>query len=113
LASPFNEKPVKATTTPRTVTKSKATNLRNMSKSLTLVLTLVDTQLRNVTIARPTSATILLIHGLMSCASAPRIALVRYSPIIMLMMAALPGLSTNTATHVKRKPANSPKILAR
>jgi hypothetical protein len=113
LASPFDEKPVTATTMPVTVTPSSATNLRNMRPSLTRVPSLVETQLSSVTAMTPTRATALLTHGLISTASAPRTARTRYSPMMMEMIAALPGLSTSTATQVKRKPASSPKILAR
>lgn len=113
LAGPLNERPVTATTMPTTVTPIRATNLRNMRKSLTRVPTLVETQLRNVTAKMPTSATALLIQGLMVSASAPMMARTKYSPMIMAMMAALPGLSTSRATHEKRKPASSLNVLAR
>lgn len=113
LASPLYEYPVMATTMPITVTASRATNLRNMRKSLTRVPTRVDTQLRNVTTKMPTIATALLIHGLIVSASAPMTALTKYSPMMMAMMAALPGFSTRRATHEKRKPESSLNVLAR
>ncbi len=102
-----------ATTTPITVTPSNATNFKNISMSFSLVPSLVDTQLRKVTRNSPTRATDLLIQGLMVSASAPITARTRYSPMMMEMMAALPGLRTSTATQVNRNPASSPKILDR
>lgn len=98
---------------PMTVTPSRATNLRNMSMSFTRVPSRVDKQFIKVTRNRPTSATPLLTQGLMVSASAPIKALTRYSPMMMEMMAELPGFSTRSATQVKRNPAISPKILDR
>lgn len=94
-----------------TVTPSNATNFQNMSMSLMRVPTRVETQLRKVTTPMPTRATVLLTHGLTS-SSAPTMVRTKYSPMMMAMMAALPGLRTRTATHVKRKPAISPNVLA-
>lgn len=102
-----------ATTTPVIVTPSKAMNFINMSKSFTLVPSLVDTQLRNVTRNSPVNPTVLLYQGFMVSASAPIAARTTYSPMIMEIMAALPGFSTKTATHMNRKPQISPNILAR
>lgn len=113
LALPVTVLPVMATTMPVTVTPSNAINLRNMSQSLTFVPSFVETQLSSVTETRATMATALLTQGLRLSASAPMAARTRYSPMMMAMMAALPGFSTSTATQVKRKPAISPMILAR
>ena len=111
LGSPFQVNPVAATTMPVTVTPSNATNLKNMKKSPILVPSFVDTQFRNVTVTRPANATPLFIHVLTLAASAPTTALTIYSPKMREIIAALPGLSTQAAHHVNRKPANSPNIL--
>jgi hypothetical protein len=84
-----------------------------MSMSFIRVPRRVETQFKTVTINNPTNATPLLIHGLTISASAPTTALTKYSPMIMAMMAALPGFKTKTATQVNKNPANSPKILDR
>ncbi|KAL8284909.1 hypothetical protein RB597_002133 [Gaeumannomyces tritici] len=96
---------------PVTVTPIKAINFRNMSASFSRVPSRVETQFRNVTRARPTSATDLPTQGFIVSASAPMKARTKYSPMMIAMMAALPGLSTSTATHEKRKPDSSPMIL--
>lgn len=84
-----------------------------MSMSLIRVPSRVETQFRKVTASSPVRATDLLIHTLTVSASAPMAARTRYSPMMMAMMAALPGFSTSTATQVNRNPASSPKILDR
>jgi len=98
---------------PVTVTPTNAMNFINMSRSLVRVASRVETEFRKVTTSSPTTAIDLLIHGLTVSASAPTTARTRYSPMMMAMMAAPPGLMTSTATQVKRKPASSPIILAR
>lgn len=91
-----------------TVTAISAMNFKNMSMSLMRVPSFVDTQFRNVTNTSPTSATILSGQGLDVSASAPMTARTRYSPMMIAIMAALPGFSTSTATHANRKPVISP-----
>jgi len=98
---------------PVTVTPINATNFKNMSISFKRVPSRVETQFKKVTRNKPTRATDLLIHGLIVSASGPITARTRYSPIMMAMIAAPPGLRTNTATQVKRKPHISPNILER
>jgi len=102
---------VAATTIPITVTPSNATNFKNMSISFMRVPSRVETLFKNVTSATPTSATPLFTQIFTVSASAPITARTRYSPMIMAIIAALPGFSTSTATHVNKNPANSPKIL--
>jgi hypothetical protein len=113
FAGPDNENPVAATTIPITVTPSNATNFKNMSMSFNRVPIRVETQFKNVTSASPTSATDLSTQIFTVSASAPMKARTRYSPMMMEIIAALPGFSTSTATHVNKNPANSPKILDR
>lgn len=102
-----------ATTIPVIVTPSNAINFKNMSMSFTRVPSFVETQLRKVTRKSPTRPTDLLIQGLIVSASAPMTARTMYSPIMMEMMAELPGFRTKTADHMKRKPQISWKIFAR
>ncbi len=109
----FQLKPVAATTIPVMVMPRRAMNLKNMKRSPIRVASLVDVQLSRVTPVRPASATPLFIHANAFSASAPTAARTMYSPNMMAMIAAEPGFSTNTALHVKRKPAQSPKILER
>lgn len=98
---------------PVTVTPSNAINFKNMSVSLTRVPSFVDVQLRKVTTNSPARPTDLLIQGLMVSASAPMAARTMYSPMMMEMMAELPGFRTNTADHMKRNPQISWKIFAK
>ena len=102
-----------ATTIPTTVTPSNATNLRTKNKSPIRVPNLVDIELKIVTSIKAANATPLLTQTLTSAASAPTAARTMYSPSIIAMIAAEPGLSTRTAHQVKRKPARSPKIFVR
>jgi hypothetical protein len=102
-----------ATTTPVIATPRSAINLKNMNMSPMRVPSFVDMQFRSVTNTTAPMATPLLIQGLMCSTSAPTNARTVYSPKIMAMIAAEPGLSTHTADQVKRKPMSSPNILAR
>ena len=102
-----------ATTMPMTKTPRSATNFRNMKTSALRVPSFVETQFIAVTTTSPASAIPLFSHALASTASAPMTARTRYSPKMMAMMAAEPGLRTVTAHQVNRKPAHSPKILER
>ena len=106
-------KPVAATTMPVMVIPRRATNLKNMNISPILVPSLVETQFSSVTSASPAHATPLLIHGFTLSTSAPTAARTMYSPKMIAMIAAEPGLSTKTAHHANRNPARSPKILER
>ncbi|KUI71600.1 hypothetical protein VM1G_11757 [Cytospora mali] len=97
---------------PVMVTPSNAINFMNISMSFTRVPSFVETQLRKVTKKSPTSPTDLLIQGLMVSASAPMAARTMYSPMMMEIMAELPGFRTKTADHMKRNPHISWNIFA-
>lgn len=56
----------------------------------------------------PTKATPLLIHELASSASAPMTARTRYSPNMMAMMPAEPGLITQTVNQLYKNPTMFP-----
>ena len=113
LGSPLHENPVNATTMPKTVTPINAMNLKIIKTSADLVAILVEMELRNVTRSRPPSATPLFIQMLASAASGPMTARTMYSPKIMAIIAADPGLSTQTVHQLYRKPTSGPNILAR
>ena len=108
FGGPWKVKPVAATTMPVIMMPKRATNLKNMNTSPIRVPSLVDIQFNVVTTTRPSSATPLLIQVLTSSASAPTTARTMYSPKIIEMMAAEPGLNTKTAHHMNRKPKSSP-----
>ena len=110
-ASLLYARPVAATTMPVTVMARRPRNLKNMKKSALLVPSFVLVQFIAVTKNSPAIAMPLLIQGEASMLSAPIMALSMYSPKIIAMIAAEPGLRTVTAHHVKRNPAHSPNIL--
>ena len=99
----------------------RARNLKNMKRSPVRVVSFVDIQLSAVTKARARREIPFMVHIV------PTLVLGRgsadfeegakarttYSPNIMAIMAAEPGLRTKTEDHVKRKPNISPKIFER
>lgn len=112
---------VTATIRPVMAMDKRARNLKNMKRSLARVVSLVDMQLRVVTRARARREMPLLIHMMLMLVSGRGSAEVDegakawtiYSPKMMAMMAAEPGLRTKTEHQVKRKPKRSPNILER
>ncbi len=111
-------RPVTATMRPVMAMERRAKNLKNMKPSPMRVASFVDKQLRRATRVRarremPFSIQIILGLVFEVDVELGEKARTMYSPKMMAMMAAEPGLRTKTEDHVKRKPKRSPKILER